>query len=251
MRTIALVLAFLLIPGLAWAKSPRLEVFEDGEAIKVQPGAAYLIVRTIAEADFPVDFVFVKLLTADELRAATAKWQEDHDFGRMENVVILHGRDSYARAGELKTFVLAVEPGTYLFAEQSGGINGTCVCMGSVKFEAKAGAVTDLGTILAARDHLPTSIPELTNVVRQKRILEDHWWFLMAIRPATAVADVPESLRALPAEVADYRAVNKFPNYFGTLADRLQPIAGVLGYDDEGNVLDLKSGGPAAAVAPK
>lgn len=250
MKSVALVLSLLLLGGVAEARHADVIQFEDGEPVAMQEGYAYVIARQIKE-NFATDFVFVRALGSDELKDAVEKFKQDKHYEPPTNVVQLHGRDEYSKAGNELTYVLAIKPGTYILGEQAFGFNGACMCMGSVKFEAKAGVLTDLGYLLSARNDKPSAIPELTNVVQKMEIDADILWMVLAVRPASAEMAVPDPLKALPRVPAEYHAVNKFPNYFGAFADRLTPIPGILGYDGEGNVLDLRTGGPASSVVPR
>jgi hypothetical protein len=67
----------------------------------------------------------------------------------------------------------------------------------------------------------------------------------VAIRPAGSTADVPAAIAALPRVAADYRAVPPFFNYTGAPLSRIAPLAGVIDYDKDGRVIDLKAA-PAA-----
>jgi hypothetical protein len=247
MKSLALLLSLLLLAGAAEAKKSEVIQFEDGQPVAMQEGYAYLLIRE----NMPINFVFVRELGPDELMTVAERLKQDRSFRPPDNVVEIMGRDRYSETAEESTYVLAVKPGTYIFGEQSFGYNGTCLCMGSVKFEAKAGVLTDLGQLLAARNDKPTAVPELANIVQQKVLSDDLIWIVMALRPATDATTVPEPLKGLPRVPAEYHAVNKFPNYFGAFADRLAPIPGILGYDAEGNVLDLRTGKSADSVAPR
>jgi hypothetical protein len=251
MNRIATLLLFagMLFAGTAAAASLKTIQYEDGEAVPQKPGYAYVIVRQIVRKEnFATGFVFVRALATDELNTVTEGYKKDRHFEPASNVVELWRGDTYSRTGDEYVYVLAVQPGTYVLGEQSFGINGVCMCMGTVKFEAKEGQLTDLGYLLAARNDKPSTIPELANVVQKMELDDDLAWMMIALRPATEATAVPDKLKAFPRVLADYRAVNKFPNYFGAYADRLVAVPGILGYDTEGHVLDLKSGGPAASV---
>jgi len=180
----------------------------------------------------------VRILSDDEMRSAAAQYSKDKRYHQETNVVILRGRNLYSTTGGMWTYLLAVRPGSYVIARHAQGI---CLCMGSVKFEAKAGVITDLGTFLVARDDVPSTIPELAGIVHQRKIFPDFYWWHMAVRLPTEDLPVPDALKGLPRALADYRAVGKFPNYFGTFVDRMEPIPGVLAYDEDGNVIDLKA----------
>ena len=235
MRTICTLIALVLCCALAQAKTLKPLQFEDGERVQVQDGYAYLLVRF--QGDLP-GALFVRSLSADEVNAGTDEFQKHGSYPKEPNWVAVAARDTYADAKGEKTYVMAVQPGTYVVAAY--GFQ-TSLCLGTVKFEAKAGVLTDLGTYLVVRDDKPTGFPELAAVVRGKRFMEDYVWWDIAVRPPTQSMPVPLNLASLPRALADYRAMGKFPNYFHTRISRLTPIPGVLDYDKEGNVIDVKA----------
>jgi len=115
------------------------------------------------------------------------------------------------------TYLIAVDPGTYSIYGQvvvgGNGVAGKCLCMGSVKFEAKAGRIVDLGQV-----DYPT------------------------IEPAKPSMALPDKLKGLPVEPADFHAAAKVPNYFGILIDRMPAMPGVLRYERDIPV-DVKTAG--------
>jgi hypothetical protein len=143
--------------------------------------------------------------------------------------------------------LVAVKPGTYILGGLTasnwattdvGGMIAS-LCMGTVKFEAKAGVVTDLGTILVALDNRPTNIPELAKYVMGKET-ELNFTNIVAIRPAQSSSPPPQAFAELAPLPADYRAMSAFPNYSGAALSRIAPLPGVLDYDKDGDVIDLK-----------
>ena len=131
------------------------------------------------------------------------------------------------------TYLIEVEPGEYTYlgpmqVDINAGTFGECYCMGSVKFEAKAGQITSLGDFLslgwANRAALmqttidPASLPD---------------------RPAAPTDwSVPESLAQYPHAKAELRAAGRRDNFFNALVGRIPPVPGVLAYDRD-KVIDL------------
>jgi hypothetical protein len=136
---------------------------------------------------------------------------------------------------------MAVEPGTYslygrMALGQNGTTIGTCLCMGSVKFQAKAGQIVDLGML-----HYPAA--EASKEERNGHVrLASH-----ALTPFDSSMSVPARLAGLPVVPADLRAADKMPNYFGIMIDRLPAIPGVLAYQRD-KVIDVKAGGAEATT---
>jgi hypothetical protein len=137
-------------------------------------------------------------------------------------------------------WLIAVEPGTYaLYGEitdNGGAMVGSCFCMGSVKFEAAAGRITDMGEIKAAPADQHGSMD-----VRTFRT--GHYATVAPYQPTMRSPAQFANLQVVPAQL---RAADKMPNYYGLLIGRLAPIEGVLGYRRD-QVLDLKAAGPTAS----
>lgn len=144
------------------------------------------------------------------------------------------------------TYLTAVKPGTYVYygpMYYAPGLApaGQCYCMGTVRFEVKAGAITDLGNSLAA---LPQIAPPYSvgtqamlkqNEERRAKGKEPVW------SPPALAYGVPDSLKALPAVKAELVANGKLNNYFGVPIDRMPPIPGVLDYRRD-TVIDARTG---------
>lgn len=94
---------------------------------------------------------------------------------------------------------------------------GHCFCMGSVKFDVKAGEVVDLGT-LNAPDGL---VPFRNGMAVDPRLSQ---W---TVKPAT------------------FKPVGKLPNYFGVNVTRIQPIESVIAYDRD-KILDATKPQPSS-----
>ena len=161
----------------------------------------------------------------------------------MDNFVQVLGGRQFTRGDDANSFFIAVEPGTYMLYGPvlmlaNGTAAGTCLCMGSVRFEARAGQITDLGELRYPR--LEALGPRSTEGLIGPNRLP-----VMSISPATESMPVPERLAGLPIARAELRAADKVPNYFGVIIDRMPEIPGVLAYERD-RVIDLR----ASAAAP-
>ncbi len=161
-----------------------------------------------------------------------------------DNFVTVMGGRQFTR-GEENSYFIAVEPGSYVLYGQLTGLPqgpavGTCLCMGSVRFEARAGQIVDLGTIRYPR------IEAGAERVDERRYGPDRLATLALVPPSPSMA-VPDRLAGRALTQAAFRAADKMPNYFGVVIDRLPAIAGVLAYNRD-RVID-EAGGNAVASA--
>ncbi len=138
-------------------------------------------------------------------------------------------------------WLIAVEPGTYALygqiTETTNGPAGVCYCMGSVRFEAPAGQITDMGEIVAA------PADQQGNIDPQNFRL-GHFVTVAPWDPAMRSPAQFANLRVAPPQL---RAADKMVNHFGIPITRLAPIDGVLGYERD-RVIDLSAATNGAAA---
>jgi hypothetical protein len=137
------------------------------------------------------------------------------------------------------SYLTAVRPGTYawygsVMVLPESGAGGTCTCMGTVKFEVRPGAVTNLGNFLQAAPESDHHNDVLTMEAWQR--VEDKAaksgkpvepGFLA--KPALDFT-LPGSLSAWPSAQAEFSANGKLNNFYGVLVSRLPAIPGILAY---------------------
>jgi len=153
----------------------------------------------------------------------------------------------YAK-GETVSYMQAVKPGTYIwYGPVLGGAGlpagGICMCMGTVRFEVKAGVVTDTGNWLQAAPHLDEDMDYARLMVKQaneKRIAAGKEPRVLAV-PSDIKFGLPASLKDWPSVQAEFHANGKLNNLFGIMISRLSPVPGVLGYHRD-TVVDLRTG---------
>jgi hypothetical protein len=254
MFRVMLILA-LLLPAQAFAEEHQ---FSEGAAVSIEPDEAYILVRTIGipgrglSGTLEPAPLLIRVVSEKEVDSPNARGQG------VSNVFEPLADRPYEKNGDEETLLISVPPGTYVFgavavtnwAMKSRGRMIASLCMGTVMFDAKPGVITDMGTILIAGDEQPTDIPELASVVsgKPRGFYPDP--YDIAIRPAASATAIPEALKSLPTAPADYRAVGMFPNYMGAQISRLAPLPGVLAYDRNGNVIDLKAARATSGQTP-
>ena len=147
---------------------------------------------------------------------------------------------------DVYSYLIELDPGEYtyygpIFLNPNGAAFGTCMCMGSVKVDAKPGVVTNLGDFLAMR------------------WVDAEGWRQAGInaaemadrRPPVSAIDytVPAALQGHAVVEADWRAAGKVDNWYGIMIGRLPPMDGVLAYERD-RIVDLKARPASVAVAP-
>ncbi|HEX2592857.1 MAG TPA: hypothetical protein VHL34_15250 [Rhizomicrobium sp.] len=242
---LAIVLCLICSPAFAADQSDVVPVMPS-----LQPDKGYVLVRSFHErvgglfkSTAWYSPLLIRVLSPQELEHAKAiqKTNTDDPSDFMDpNVAIPIGKGPIALDGNKDYQLVAVRPGTYIIGGLASGVGvSTFFAMGTVKFEVKAGTITDMGTMFSASDAAPTTIPALTKVVLGKPIGDTANPFDVVIDPT--LADIPPVLASYPHVMADYHAYGPFPNYLGAPLNRLTPLAGVLAYDKDGNVIDLKA----------
>lgn len=254
----AAVLALAVCAGPASAR----DQLGKRDAVTIDPQRAYIFYR----ATEPAAVRFLREVTPEQrsawlleraaalararARSATPVNEATFSFTPAEthNFVTVERGPQFSDEAEGYTYLIAVQPGTYVlygpvgapsaggaFAALSGIGPPTCLCMGSVRFEARAGQIVDIGLI-----RFPVSDDE--DEVSATRLAS------IELRPSTPAMALPERLRGLPVVRGELRAADKMPNYFGIQIDRHPPLRGVLAYRRD-IVIDVRTGQPVAAPA--
>jgi hypothetical protein len=152
----------------------------------------------------------------------------------------------FSKAEDKFSYLTAVKPGTYIYYGPifyAPGLvpAGACYCMGTVKFEVKAGMVTDLGNFLGAapKPAAPYDVgTQLIMQMNEERAAKGK----DPILPSQQLAfGLPDSLKAWPSAQAEFSASGKLNNYFGITVTRMPPVPGVLDYQRD-VVIDARSG---------
>jgi hypothetical protein len=150
----------------------------------------------------------------------------------------------FAKGGGTFSYLEAVKPGTYIWYgpvifDKNQGHIGVCYCMGTVKFEVKAGTITDLGNFLRSA---PQWLDDPTAPLASIQYSGGLNGFI--IKPPSqsgkVVYGLPPSLAEYPSEKAQFFAHGKMNNFYGIMISRVAPIPGVLAYDRD-RIIDLKA----------
>jgi len=178
--------------------------------------------------------------------------EESYSIGTLEARNLIGFGPTYmfakTKAPERFAYMLAVRPGTYVYYGpvnwvEDVGLVGACYCMGSVRFEVKAGAIANLGNFLTVAPKVPAGWP--ASAIPEQRTLGSGFGFFLVNAPDKATEpsfDLPASLKDWPSAVPDFRAAGKMNNFNGVVVTRMPPVPGVLAYDRD-RVIDVKSEG--------
>jgi hypothetical protein len=269
---IRLFLALLLasVSAAAFAKGGDGVTNHTVPPATLDPSKAYLLFRssTAKSGMVNIEHVFLRIPTDTEIAAYRAAKDaayaadlpkltkkakdgkaptiDDYAFAYdgPANAFAVDGGD-FLEDGEMRTFLVEVPAGTYVLYGVSVGGRWitTCNCLGTVKFAARAGVITEMGSMFADKVHEESPVPNLEDNVGPS--MSAHGFVLgQALVPSTDELKRPAALAGLPFEAADYHAVGLFTEPGAQGINRLAPVPGILGYD-RGKVIDLRTGQPA------
>lgn len=232
--------------------------------------AAYLLLRTNRAKNglFPIQHVLLRIPDAQEMsdyraakqaayaaalpgltrRAKGGRVPEIDEFefnyrGPANSFVVDSSKS--LEEGELRTVLLEVPPGTYVLYGSTVGGKGlmVCNCLGTVSFAARAGVISDVGTVYADKVQGPSPVPHLEDNLGPH--MSEYSWILgQALVPPGAATPLPTALRGLPVEPARIEIVGEYHEPGASWINRLAPIPGILGYQ-HGRPFDLRTGQPA------
>ena len=150
----------------------------------------------------------------------------------------------FSKGDDYYSYLMQVEPGTYTYygpvLNTGNAMGGICYCMGSVRFEVKAGVITNFGDFL--------SKAWIDSAAARKAWSEKEPDKPYAVPLSSLDYAIPQSLAAYPAEQPDLQAAGKMNNFYGIMIGRMPPVDGVLGYERD-TVIDLRAAAAAEAAA--
>jgi len=132
--------------------------------------------------------------------------------------------------GGASTYLHAVTPGRYrVYGPIAMGANnaviGSCYCMGSVAFEAKAGEIVDISALGGME---PPTMAGTTMLAPEGK-------------PVVAAPAVDPRLAGATIRTALFTPVGKLPNHYGIAITRMPAMPGVMRYDRD-RIVDLTGG---------
>ena len=274
MKLFPVLAAFAAAAAIATPAAAQVQQFKAKESVSIDPALSYVVIRT----NFGTDLRLFKLVDAGDrqrweqtrqeaFEKARKKYERDlrnyerdiKDWNASESArremrvkpgqpaeitldstpvapielanfqTVFRGRNIAQDADKTRTFLVALKPGTYVIYGSVGlavGV-GSCSCMGSVAFVAEPGKAIDAGTV---------------------RAIAGDWYNPVDYVPPPANPSVPTQLAGKQVMPAKLLAAGKMANFFGTPVTRMNPVAGVLGYNRD-IPLDIASGSkPVEAI---
>lgn len=227
--------------------------------------AAYLLMRTSTAKSgmFAIQHVLLRIPSNEELEqyrtAKTAAYDaelprltkkakdglvptiDEYAFdypGRANTFVVSSGK--FLEDGEMRTLLLEVPAGTYVLYGTTLGNRGlvTCNCLGTVRFEARPGVITNVGSLYADKVHKESPVPHLEDNLGPQ-MFQYGLIFGQALVPADG--SVPASLQRFKIEPAAFEATGQFYENGAPSINRLAPVPGILSYE-KGRPFDVKKG---------
>ena len=229
--------------------------FRAKDQIELRPDKAYLLLRMDTDlykfhlhvlripSDQEVDDFFEARREAFEKAGARGSIENfPFNYQGKSNFFDLDPKKYISKAGKIANVLAEVDPGDYVVYGM--GYNEylhQCFCLGTVGFEAKAGEITDLGTMITAKAWEPSDIPELAGETGLgKGAMVDFGLFAVALVPSGENSQFAR-LNSSKIEPADFHAVGPYTEPNSATINRLAPMPGVLAYR-QGRVIDEATG---------
>lgn len=166
--------------------------------------------------------------------------RENFSIGDLERRMMVHygpqfvfDKNTEDKASRSFSYLVEVEPGTYtyygaLLVMPEGQMFGTCNCMGTVKFDAAKGMITNFGDFptLGWADDVAMAASTITP-------------FQPGRFAGPVSYSVPAQLAGYEVTPAELHAAGKINNFMRILVGRLPPVDGVLAYERD-KIIDLR-----------
>ena len=235
MKLLMIAIALLLPWPAAARRDPPTEFVQitAGVPVSIRPDKAYILYRVPQmKGAHPSDTVFYR-----ERGSASGLTSANMTSARLDRW--------YAQTATERFYLIEAKPGSYVILGQA--VKGvpymfTCFCMGTLRFEAKPGELTDLGYLLSDTVSSLSPFPELRAVTGRGPRINDGTANVMAaaIRPVGLDATLPDALRGFARVPARFGPVGKLVNSFARVINRMAPLPGVLAYDED-RVIDARA----------
>jgi hypothetical protein len=225
---VAITVLALLAPAPAGARQDIFNSVKSGAPLTIRADRAYVLFRAVRKLGINwTKPIFMRVPNA--LDAGMPNVQDISD-------------KPYSTVDDTEFYLVEVPPGDYVYYGM--GVNHvlqTCNCLGTVGFTVAPGRVTDIGTLLYDVASKTSDVPELMAETGLGASVNGGGVLTVTtIRPTSAQTPALPGVDRAIVMPADFKAIGPYPNGGALYINRLAPIAGVLAYDKDGRVLDVK-----------
>ena len=217
---LALLAAALAVP--AAAPAPAADSLKLAPAA-LDPKLAYLLVRMGKRDEKVWNLVSFYRYDpqAEDLRGRGRAKANPVPKGE-DKAALVEAKPFLAEDGDIRTYLVAVTPGRWVIASSPT----TSFSLGSWQFDAKAGEITDLGTLYMGAENGSSIWPKLAGLHSAPDIEKRGYTVADAllVEPAGAATPVPAALSALPRRQAAYLPAPRFGNHSGQMINAVMPL---------------------------
>ncbi|HEX8384343.1 MAG TPA: hypothetical protein VF592_13340 [Sphingomonas sp.] len=244
--SIARLLAALLVAAVPLAAPVHAAKRIKPGPVSLDPKLGYVLVRLGPTQGKKGKAAEVHLWRYDVARGDIrfAKKKDPNPVPKGEDASVAIGDRPFAPGLDNSSFLVSLTPGDWVIH----GTATTCFCLGSYRFAVRPGEITDIGTVLTARDDGSATDATLNRHPVSADITSERGYLVndqMLVRAATEADRVPAELAGKPltraALVPDARFLNRGVTRFG--------YAGGLLLARAANLEDPVPGDGARAVA--
>jgi hypothetical protein len=139
-----------------------------------------------------------------------------------DKAAVVAAKPFLVEEGNIRTYLVALTPGRWVIASSPT----TSYSLGSYQFDAKAGEITDLGTIYMGAENGSSIWPKLAGIHSAPDIEERAYTVADAllVEPVTAATAVPAQISALPRRPAEFLPAPRFGNHSGQMINAVMPL---------------------------
>ena len=146
----------------------------------------------------------------------------------------IFSKDKSNKENPLFSYMMEVEPGNYAYhgpilSAPGAAALGVCYCMGSVKFEVKAGEITNLGNFLTNAPDIDNGGSALLGPMLLQKSAPDSKQLRWRKNPVEFV--IPDSLVSYKMMQPKFSPSGKMNNFYRAMVSRMAPVDGLFHYD--------------------
>jgi hypothetical protein len=217
---LALLAAALALP--AAAPAPAAESLKAAPA-SLDPKLAYLLVRMGKRDEKVWNLVsFYRYDPAAQDLRGKGRAKANPVPQSEDKAAVVQPKPFLAEEGNVRTYLVTVTPGRWVIASSPT----TSYSLGSWQFDAKAGEITDLGTLYMGAENGSSIWPRLAGIHSAPDIEKRAYTVADAllVEPAGAGTPVPAALTAFARNPASFLPAPRFGNHSGQMINAVLPL---------------------------